>query len=127
MNMRSTVVFCCGVIALLTPACTVADREWAREGAADEIVANKRLASAMIRALDRYEQDQGQFPEQLRALVPRYLAEITTTVGGEDFSYERDDLYGEGYYLCFDVVSYPGRGCCFHPRLGLWDCSPGCE
>jgi hypothetical protein len=103
------------------------DREQARERAGEEVSANVERASPIIAAIDAYEVVEGGFPGQLAALVPTYLSEIPGTVTGDDFTYERDDRFGEGYYLCFDVSVQQHTGCCYHRRLMLWDCSGGCE
>jgi hypothetical protein len=103
------------------------DRDQAREKAGDEVSANIGRASAIIAAIDAYEEMEGRLPQQLATLVPTYLSDIPSTATGGSFTYERDDRFGQGYYLCFDVSVTQHPGCCYHRRLMVWDCSGGCE
>jgi len=77
----------------------------------------------MISALARYQQAHGQFPDRLNLLVPAYLAQIPTTISGQEYKYERDTL--EGYYLIFQVASDQSLACGYNQRLKGWDCSRG--
>ena len=115
------------LVGLLLAGCTVLDREESRQRGTQEMNATIEIANPVLDAIEAYEADYGWYPGRLEVLLPRYLSRIPTTSSGREFRYERDDLYGEWYHLCFDLATYPNRGCCYFPRLGLWDCSPGCE
>ncbi len=103
----------------------MADLERAESRAAEEVNANIERADDLLRAIQAYERDHGQFPESLAVLVPTYVARIPETIAGGDYRYRLDDRYGQLYYLCFDIAANPSRGCCYHRRLEIWDCSPG--
>lgn len=103
------------------------EREQAWEQAGEEVSSNVVRASPIIAAIDAYEETEGRLPQQLAALVPTYLSDVPRTVTGDDFTYRRDDRFGQGYYLCFDVSVRTHPGCCYHHRVKVWDCSGGCE
>lgn len=114
MSTRNIVIIFCYLFILITSACTTPS---------DEIRANQERASEIIKAINSYEQDYGQFPEQLDVLVPKYLSQLPKTIMGEMFTYSPDHL--DGYYLIFDVVSKQNLGCRYIYRLQGWDCSYG--
>jgi hypothetical protein len=104
----------CYLLILITSACTIP---------VNEIRANQERAGKIIKAINSYEQDQGQFPAQLDFLVPTYLSQVPKTITGHDFIYQLDNL--DGYYLSFYVKSQQNLGCSYIYRLENWDCSFG--
>lgn len=87
--------------------------------------ANKRMAEQIISALEKYSQDNRQFPIQLEDLVPQYLSDLPETVEGSKFFYRPDKTVE--YYLCFEISSGKIPGCCYIPQHELWDCTRGAE
>lgn len=89
----------------------------------EEIKNNEGRAVEIINALARFEQEHSRFPDHLGLLVPTYLAQIPTTVSGQNFTYVLDTL--EGYYLIFYLESDATLACGYNQRLKGWDCSRG--
>ena len=123
-NKRALILLCC-IVALSTARCHVLDREGTRERWREEVLANQEKADEIIRALTEYEQQMGRLPRDLEDLVPTYLSAIPETVAGDNYEYDPRQI--PGYVLCFDVATYPHRGCCFHEYMCIWDCSGGAE
>ena len=107
-------IMCCLAFLFVTSACS---------NSADQIAANQDKAERIILALDDYEHDYGQFPENLEALVPGYLTEIPETTSGQSFVYRLDS--DEGYFLIFSVPGEQNLACRYIHRWELWDCSYG--
>jgi hypothetical protein len=125
MANRCVVPILCCVIVLTAVGCAGVGPQPTDPRITEEITANQEKAVDIINALAEYRQSAGAFPEGLEELVPGYLSAIPETVAGDRFRYEPDEL--AGYYLCFDVPGYRCRGCCFHQRVCLWDCTCGAE
>ena len=115
VTMRGIRTFC-GVLVLIVASCT-------QMNMTREIKANEERAVKIIRAIERYKQDHDHPPENLADLVPVYLPEIPQTITGQDYAYTISSI--DGYLLCFDLVRYQDRSCCFLERYSIWDCSPG--
>lgn len=114
MSIRHKLTIFCYLLVLTTSACTTPS---------DEIRANQERASEIIKAINSYEQEHGQFPVQLDVLVPTYLSQMPKTITDHDFIYSRHNL--DGYYLSFYVKSKQNLGCSYIYRLENWDCSFG--
>lgn len=87
MNIRRFITIF-GLIAIFLSSC---------RGGSDIEATNKDRAEIIISALNEYKADQNSFPNELSALVPDYLEEISTTTGGQDFLYLTNST--DGFFL----------------------------
>ncbi|NIN63944.1 MAG: hypothetical protein GTO63_04350 [Anaerolineae bacterium] len=124
---RGLTPFCCLLVLLATACTTWVDKREAEAKASRlavaEIQANRQRASSIIVAIEAYERDHRQLPDELGALVPTYLSHVPDTTAGENYGYWLEEF--EGYYLCFGLVSKPDLHCCYSYRSKGWDCSMG--
>ncbi len=87
----------------------------------EEIRINQERGNKIVKVLEDYNRDYGQFPENLELLVPAYLSEIPRTVTNNEFIYGVGGL--DGYYFGFDVTTRPTLGCGYSYRREKWECS----
>ena len=111
------------IVLLLITIFFLVTSTWRCKGPIDARPANQERSEPIIQAIKSYEQDHGQFPEELGVLVPTYLTAIPRTTTGDEFRYRLHKV--DGYYLCFYLSR--SSGCCYYQRLDVWDCTSGCE
>lgn len=108
---------------VFTPAITLIPTKVVNMSRDDETRAGVATGYKIINALDRYYQDNQQYPEQLSDLKPKYLEEIPLTITGQPFSYSLlkspDALYP--YVLGFDLATTNLAFGCAYPG---WECGP---
>jgi len=73
----------------------------------------------MIKALEQYRADKGEYPKTLTELVPKYISEVPTEVNNEPISYTKTD---ESFSLSFHYVG-PGTNTCTFTPKDKWHCS----
>lgn len=78
-----------------------------------------QACAPVIEALERYEQANGAYPDDLAELVPDYLPAVPQEVNDEPIVYEKTD---DGYTLSFTYTG-PGLNICIHSPAGGWRCS----
>jgi len=59
----------------------------------------KDSGELILKNLEEYKKDNGNYPDNLTTLIPRYLTEIPKTGKGKEFIYQSD---GGSYYLYFN-------------------------
>jgi hypothetical protein len=64
---------------LLRPATSTTSNSWDHS----HIEASKQTGNAIVKLLDRYRLDRGQFPDHLDDLVSEYISEVPQPVAGE--------------------------------------------
>ena len=87
----------------------------------DSKTENKNRANVIIGALDEYQQDYLEFPNDLGKLVPDYLKTVPKTCMGKDFRYLTDSV--DGFSLSFPVKSK--LSCGYTDKYKQWECSFG--
>lgn len=78
----------------------------------------------IIEALELYYQYNGNYPEKLDMLTPKYLTEIPVTITGQKFEYYLDG--SDEYVIFFNVTrsSSPEKTayCSFLRYMAVWEC-----
>ena len=77
------------------------------------------VCDPVIKALEQYQADKGEYPETLAELVPEYLSEVPTEVNDEPIYYAKTD---ESFSLSFHYVG-PGMNTCKFTPEDKWQCS----
>jgi hypothetical protein len=77
------------------------------------------ICEPMIKALEQYRVDTGEYPEALTQLIPKYLSVVSAEVNNEPISYTKTD---EGFSLSFHYVG-PGMNTCTYTPKDKWHCS----
>jgi hypothetical protein len=108
-----------GILAIVLANCTSKDCCGSPQ---EERNANQERGTMIIRAIERYEREQGDAPERLDILIPQYLSAIPLTAADNDFVYQPGDMYDE-WTLTFEVTSND-TGCTYISHFEYWDCWP---
>ncbi|MBT6321900.1 MAG: hypothetical protein HOJ31_06910 [Anaerolineae bacterium] len=58
-----------------------------------EIDEGKKQGDNIVNAIEKYYENEGDYPESLADLLPNYLDEIPVTITQKAFSYELSDYY----------------------------------
>lgn len=79
MRVKAFAVLICCLLATACPApCDVQDRE---------IAAIHRDAAPLVRALEKFKQNENKYPRSLDELAPKYLDKVPQQIGSRQFSY----------------------------------------
>lgn len=114
MGIKRSFVLLCLLYIVTVSACLSAE---------EEAKASQEVGNKIVKALEMYNQDYGQYPENLEMLVPQYLSEVPKTSTGDDFFYKLRNL--DGYYLGFELFSHSTKGCGYLYNYQMWECSYG--
>ena len=92
-----------------------------------EIEGGIAIGNGIIRAIESYALDHGQYPAELADLMPAYLPALPVTLTGQPYFYRSFDatspLAAEGYWLGFRVLQWEHLTCTYLRRLAYWDCN----
>jgi len=88
----------------------------------EEIETGEIQGNKIVIAIEKYYQETGHYPNDLKELIPIYLNQIPLTITGEQFRYKL--INSKLYYLWF-LLSRAGRkfSCSYAPDLKTWECS----
>ena len=112
-NCRSSLLcFACMIILI---ACTSPQ---------EEHESNMTRGNSLVSAIEAYEQQYGQPPTTLHALVPEFLPVIPLTVFGKEFEYEPNDRFSYNRWSLTFHVESNNTGCTYISYFGRWDCWP---
>jgi type II secretory pathway pseudopilin PulG len=118
MNKKKIAIWVLGILLLIGSIWFTEHYEF------DNLDNNMVRAQTVVNAVKQYESVYGKPPEDLGALVPRFLPKVPTTVRGTQFEYtSRDPFHQNNWTLSFSV---PNRkiGCTYLSGLERWDCTP---
>lgn len=73
----------------------------------------------VIKALEQYQAETGDYPESLHELAPNYLPSVPEEVNEESIYYEKKDA---SYTLSFHYIG-PGMNTCTYTPEDKWQCS----
>jgi hypothetical protein len=81
----------------------------------------------VIRAIEDYYLNQGEFPVMLTDLVPAYMPGVPVTPAGQPYTYRffeaSHPLAAERYWLAFRVSEQQNLTCTYMRRIEYWDCN----
>lgn len=97
--------------------------EWINNEIEDGIEQGERI----IKAIESYHQDYGNYPESLTGLIPEYLNEIPLTIAGQEYTFE---LFEPNIYLLsfIRIRTHIGQGkyvnyCAYLRNINEWECA----
>jgi hypothetical protein len=102
---------------LLLAACSIFTVE--PPGVGEKSERGYAVCDPVIKALEQYQADKGEYPETLTELVPQYLSEVPTEVNDEPISYTKTD---ESFSLSFRYAG-PGMNTCTFTPEDKWHCT----
>ena len=103
------IFFSCMILILIILTELGCYREWSN----DEILYSQRIGNRIVKSLNNFYKDNGQFPRMLTELVPTYLSKIEKPkVGVWKYSIEEN---GNFFYLAFESKSELEPICWYSP------------
>lgn len=89
-----------------------------------EIAEGKKQGDNIVNAIEKYYENEGDYPETLGDLLPNYLDEIPVTITQQTFSYELSDHFT--YMLIFEIERKSTDDviwfCGYIRRYEFWEC-----